>query len=46
MVFDHPKSELKVKLIDFGLSAICEEGNARFTNHVGTPLYLAPEQIN
>lgn len=43
MIFDKVKSELQVKLIDFGLSAICEDGNARFGSKVGTPLYLAPE---
>jgi len=33
----------KIKLIDFGLSAIFVEANTRFTGNIGTPIYLAPE---
>ena len=37
------KNLSNVKLIDFGLSAICHEVGARFSSSCGTPIYLAPE---
>jgi serine/threonine-protein kinase len=37
-----------VKVLDFGISKMADEGDARLTNtqaSVGTPLYMSPEQV-
>ena len=38
-------ANLNVKLGDFGLSKILNEGSAYTYTHVGTPFYMSPEQI-
>jgi NIMA (never in mitosis gene a)-related kinase len=38
-------ANLNVKLGDFGLSKILNEGSAFAYTHVGTPFYMSPEQI-
>ena len=38
-------SELHVKLTDFGLATPFQEG-AKLTEHLGSPIYMAPELVN
>jgi len=39
------KSEKQVKITDFGLARVVEEGRKTHTQMAGTPYYMAPEQI-
>lgn len=39
------KSEKLVKITDFGLARVIEEGRKTHTQMAGTPYYMAPEQI-
>lgn len=39
------KSEKLVKITDFGLARVVEEGRKTHTQMAGTPYYMAPEQI-
>lgn len=39
------KSEKQVKITDFGLARVIEEGRKTHTQMAGTPYYMAPEQI-
>jgi tetratricopeptide (TPR) repeat protein len=39
------KSEKQIKITDFGLARIIEEGRKTHTQMAGTPYYMAPEQI-
>ncbi|MBN2720565.1 MAG: protein kinase [Proteobacteria bacterium] len=39
------RMEKKVKITDFGLARVMEEGNRNHTQMAGTPYYMSPEQI-
>ncbi len=39
------KSDKQVKITDFGLARVIEEGRKTHTQMAGTPYYMAPEQI-
>jgi serine/threonine-protein kinase len=42
------KQQWIVKVLDFGISKVADEGDAKLTNtqaSVGTPLYMSPEQV-
>jgi serine/threonine-protein kinase len=39
------KSEKQVKITDFGLARVIEEGRKTHTQMAGTPYYMSPEQI-
>jgi serine/threonine-protein kinase len=35
-----------VKILDFGIAKVAAQSAARSTSHIGTPLFMAPEQVH